>query len=168
MSARQLLPAQGGLRSLPDAVTSVLSPGRGLPPELLALEITESMLMEGGDEPESVLLELKRLGVQIMLDDFGTGHSSLGRLGDFPLDVVKVDRRFVRGLGQHGSREPIVTAIIAMARALDLRVIAEGVETDDEWESLVALGCEAAQGYGLARPMPPEQVGALLAGAQAA
>jgi diguanylate cyclase (GGDEF)-like protein len=167
VSARQLLPASGSLHSLPDAVTSVLSAAE-LPPQLLALEITESMLMEEADEPESVLLELKRLGVQIMLDDFGTGHSSLGRLGDFPLDVLKVDRRFVRGLGQNGGREPIVTAIIAMARALDLRVIAEGVETDDEWESLVALGCEAAQGYALARPMPPEQLAELLAGSASA
>ena len=105
-----------------------------------------------------------------MLDDFGTGHSSLGRLGDFPLDVVKVDRRFVRGLGGENSRAPIVTAIIAMARALDLRVIAEGVETEEEWRSLSALGCQAAQGFALARPMPAEALARLLAasGARAA
>ncbi len=162
VSSRQLLSARGGLRPLPDTVASVLA-GAGLPPDRLALEITESMLMEAGEEPESVLLALKRLGVQIMLDDFGTGHSSLSRLSDLPLDVVKIDRRFVRGLGRDRSRKPIVAAIIAMAQALDLRVIAEGVETEDEWEGLVALGCEAAQGFALARPMPSEQLAALLA-----
>jgi len=164
VSARQLLPAEdGALYSLPHIVAQVLAEAN-LPPERLALEITESMLMEAGEESESVLLELKRLGVQLMLDDFGTGHSSLSRLSDFPLDSVKIDRRFVRGLGQNEGREPIVTAIIAMARALDLHVIAEGVETEEEWQGLSALGCEAAQGFALARPMPAEQVGQLLAG----
>ena len=167
VSARQLLAASDGSGDrLHDIVKHVLTEAQ-LPPQRLALEITESMLMEAGDEPESVLYELQRLGVEIMLDDFGTGHSSLSRLSDFPLDVVKIDRCFVSGLGRDGSREPIVTAIIAMARALNLQVIAEGVETEDEWRRLVALGCEAAQGYALARPMSPEQLTALLAGGSA-
>ena len=162
VSARQLLPVyDGSERSLHATVARVLAEAR-LPPQRLALEITESMLLEGAEEAMSELLELKRLGVQIMLDDFGTGHSSLSRLSDFPLDVVKIDRGFIRGLGRDGSREPIVTAIVAMARALDLRVIAEGVETEEEWQTLVALGCEAAQGYVLARPMPAEALTTLL------
>ncbi len=164
VSARQLMPAQDRSdRCLHDTVARVLDQAR-LPPQRLALEITESMLLEGGEEAESTLLELTRLGVQIMLDDFGTGHSSLSRLSEFPLDVVKIDRRFIRDLGGEGSREPIVAAIVAMAKALDLRVIAEGVETEEEWQRLVALGCHAAQGYALARPMPAEALIALLAG----
>jgi len=163
VSARQLSAVSAGSGDrLHDIVRRVLTEGR-LPPQRLALEITESMLMEAGDESEPLLLELKRLGVQVMLDDFGTGHSSLSRLSDFPLDVLKIDRCFVSRLGREGSREPIVTAIIAMAEALNLGVIAEGVETEEEWQRLVALGCEAAQGYALARPMPREQLTALLA-----
>jgi diguanylate cyclase (GGDEF)-like protein len=148
-------------RSLLDAVGEVLA-ASGLPAHALALEITEGALMDTGDLP--VLVELKRLGVQTMLDDFGTGHSSLGRLSEVPLDVVKIDRRFVRGLGEEQNREPIVAAIVAMANALGLRVIAEGVETRAQWQSLIDLGCEAAQGYMLGRPMPATDLVALIAG----
>ena len=125
VSARQLRP-KGGQSSLIETVRRTLA-DTGLPASALALEITESTLMDGDELP--VLYELKRLGVQTMLDDFGTGHSSLSRLSDVPLDVVKIDRRFVSGLGEHQNREPIVAAIIAMADALGLRAIAEGVET---------------------------------------
>ena len=111
-----------------------------------------------------MLHELKGPGEQTMLDDFGTGHSSLSRLSDVPLDVVKIDRSFVSGLGDQQNREPIVAAIIAMAGALGLRAIAEGVETDREWDSLVALGCTAAQGYRLARPMPAQELVSIVAG----
>ena len=166
VSARQLVPL-GGDHFLPDTVAAILAATR-LPPERFALEVTESMLMDAADEPESVLLELQRLGVQIMLDDFGTGHSSLSRLSDFPLDVVKIDRSFVRGLGRDPGREPIVAAILAMAKALDLRVIAEGVEDEDEWRELAALGCGAAQGFALARPMSADALTALLVAERAA
>ncbi len=163
VSARQLLGTYDGSgHGLRNTVAAVLEE-TGLPPEQLALELTESMLMEAGEHSESVLLDLKDLGIQLMLDDFGTGHSSLSRLGDLPLDVVKIDRSFVSGLGTDIGREPIVAAIVAMARALDLRVIAEGVETEAEWQGLVAERCEAAQGYALARPMPAEAFAALLA-----
>ncbi len=168
VSARQLSAAADGSGDcLHDIVNHALTEAR-LPPQRLALEITESMLMAPGDESEAALLDLKRLGVQVMLDDFGTGHSSLSRLSNFPLDVVKIDRCFVHDLGQDGSREPIVAAIIAMAKALNLSVVGEGVETEDEWQRLVALGCDAAQGYALARPMPREQLTRLLASTRAA
>ncbi len=163
VSARQLLGMYDGSgHSLRHTVATVLDE-TGLPPGQLALELTESMLMEAGEHSESALLDLKQLGIQLMLDDFGTGHSSLSRLSDLPLDVVKIDRSFVSGLGTDIGREPIVAAIVAMARALDLRVIAEGVETDAEWRGLVAERCDAAQGYLLARPMPAEALAALLA-----
>ncbi len=154
VSALQLRP-KGGQTGLIETVQRTLADTR-LPASVLALEITESTIMDGDELP--VLLELKELGVQTMLDDFGTGHSSLSRLSDVPLDVVKIDRRFVSGLGNQQNREPIVAAIIAMADALGLRAIAEGVETDGEWDSLVALGCTAAQGFGLARPMPANEL----------
>jgi len=160
VSARQLRPKAGQV-SLIETVERTLADA-GLPATALALEITESTLMDGDELP--VLHELKALGVQTMLDDFGTGHSSLSRLSDVPLDVVKIDRHFVSGLGDQQNREPIVAAIIAMADALGLGAIAEGVETDREWDSLVALGCTAAQGFGLARPMPAANLMSMAAG----
>ena len=162
VSPRQLRPVEDQ-PDLLDVLAGVLERS-GLPPRSLALEITESMVMDAGGQPELVLLGLRRLGVQTMLDDFGTGHSSLGRLSEVPLDVVKIDRCFIDGLGRNRNREPIVAAIIAMAEALGLRVIAEGVETDEEWDCLLEMGCGAAQGFGLARPMPPEQLVGLLEG----
>ncbi len=160
VSAHQLRP-RGGRRGLIETVERALAE-TCLPASALALEITESTLMDGDELP--VLHELKTLGVQTMLDDFGTGHSSLSRLSDVPLDVVKIDRHFVSGLGDRQNREPIVAAILAMADALGLRAIAEGVETDGEWDSLVALGCTAAQGYGLARPMPAHDLVSMVCG----
>ena len=112
--------------------------------------------------PCRVLAELRRLGVRIVLDDFGTGYSSLSRLKDFPLDVLKIDRSFIDRLGDDPDREPIVVAIIAMARALGLEVIAEGVETERALARLTALQCELAQGFLLSRPIPPEQMADLL------
>ena len=160
VSARQLRTGSGR-GSVIDAVERALG-DTGLPPSALALEITESTLM--GEDEVPVLHALKDIGVQTMLDDFGTGHSSLGRLSNVPLDVVKIDRCFVSGLGDGLNREPIVAAIIAMAGALGLRAIAEGVEKEREWASLVDLGCDAAQGFGLARPMPIQDLVALVRG----
>ncbi len=134
----------------------------GLPADRFSLEVTESMLMEQAETPVSVLAELRRLGVHIVLDDFGTGYSSLSRLKDFPLDVLKIDRSFIDRLGDDPDREPIVAAIIAMARALGLQVIAEGVETERALERLDALRCEVAQGFLLSRPITASQMTDLL------
>jgi diguanylate cyclase (GGDEF)-like protein len=163
VSARQLKAASSGSDpTLLSTVARVLQETR-LPPARLALEITETMLMQTGEDVQSVLLALNALGVQLMLDDFGTGHSSLGRLRDIPLDVVKIDRCFVSGIGSEPGQEPIVAAIIAMARAMNLRVIAEGVESEADLDQLMAHRCDAAQGYALGRPMPADDLAALLA-----
>ena len=113
------------------------------------------MLMEQAETPVAVLAELQRLGVHIVLDDFGTGYSSLSRLKDFPLDVLKIDRSFIDRLGDDPDREPIVVAIIAMARALGLRVIAEGVETEHAWQRLSALRMRGGAGV----PAVPPDLG---------
>jgi diguanylate cyclase (GGDEF)-like protein len=134
----------------------------GLAPRDLILEITESALM--GDVPKNVavLRGLKALGVRIAIDDFGTGYSSLSYLERFPVDVVKVDRSFVGRLGRNAKGGALVCAVIDLARALDLDVVAEGVETAEQAEELARLGCEVAQGYHFASPLDPEEVSEFL------
>jgi diguanylate cyclase (GGDEF)-like protein len=136
----------------------------GLEPALLELEITESACMErDGDAIESGIADVKRLGVRLAIDDFGTGYSSLAYLKWLPFDVLKVDRSFVRNLGEDARDEAIVTTIITLARQLDKIVVAEGVESPRQLETLRRLGCHEAQGYLLGRPAPPEAIDALLA-----
>jgi diguanylate cyclase (GGDEF)-like protein/PAS domain S-box-containing protein len=148
LSARQL--SHG---SFADEVATVLN-ATGLEPERLLLEITESVLMEQTEATLEALHSLKRLGVRLVLDDFGTGYSSLSYLERFPIDALKIDRSFVAGLDSGGSAA-IVTAIVSMAHSLDLRVTAEGVETEEQLEQLRRLGCEYAQGFFFGRPGPP-------------
>ncbi len=119
----------------------------GIDPALLTLEITESTLIERAPSHHEVLDSIARLGVEIVLDDFGTGYSSLSYLQRFPISGLKVDRSFVMGLGSGNGDTAIVDAIMRMARALELSVIAEGVERDDQLDALRALGCEQAQGW---------------------
>ncbi len=139
----------------------------GLAPQDLILEITESALM--GDVPKNVavLRGLKALGVRIAIDDFGTGYSSLSYLERFPVDVLpvdvlKVDRSFVGRLGRDAKGRALVCAVIDLARALDLDVVAEGVETAEQAEELARLGCKVAQGYHFASPLDPEEVSEFL------
>jgi diguanylate cyclase (GGDEF)-like protein/PAS domain S-box-containing protein len=134
----------------------------GLDPARLGLEITENVLITEADSPWNTLHSLKRLGVTLMLDDFGTGYSSLSYLKRFPVDVVKIDRAFVDGLGKEAEDSAIVEAVIGMARTLGLGVVAEGVETPDQVESLRALGCEKAQGYWFCRTRPAHETTPLL------
>ncbi|HEX5501921.1 MAG TPA: EAL domain-containing protein [Thermomicrobiales bacterium] len=136
----------------------------GLPPHLLQLEITESVLMDDAAATLATLGALKRLGVQLAIDDFGTGYSSLSYLKRFPVDWLKVDRRFVAGLGTDAEDTAIVRAVVNLAAALRLAVTAEGVETADQVARLQALGCTLAQGFYFARPLPAAALGALLAG----
>jgi diguanylate cyclase (GGDEF)-like protein/PAS domain S-box-containing protein len=135
----------------------------GVPAESLCLELTESMFMEDLEYFERTLRSLKSLGVRLSIDDFGIGYSSLSYLKRFPVDAVKVDRAFVDGLGTDPDDSALVAAIIAMAAALHLEVTAEGVETDDQLRNLIALNCQHAQGFYLARPMPADALTTLIA-----
>jgi diguanylate cyclase len=133
----------------------------GLPPSALVLEVTESLLFHDDEQVRRVLEHLHTAGVGLALDDFGTGYSSLSRLVDYPFDTLKVDRSFVSGI-DGGTGTAVLTATLAMARGLGMRVVAEGVETADQLSFLAASGCELAQGYLLSRPGPPDAVGPVL------
>ena len=116
-----------------------------------------------GERTDQVVAALRGLGVRLAIDDFGTGHSSLSYARRFPVDELKIDRSFIDGLGCNREDAAIVTAAIAFARALRLTVTAEGVETTDQAIRLRALGCDRAQGYLFARPMPETALSAILA-----
>jgi diguanylate cyclase (GGDEF)-like protein/PAS domain S-box-containing protein len=134
----------------------------GLAPEYLELEVTESILVDGMEAVSSVLHDFKQAGIMIALDDFGTGYSSLSYLKRFPIDKIKIDQSFVRDILTDHSDASLVRAIIAMARALGLSVIAEGVETQGQFDFLRADGCDEVQGYHIALPLPAEQAVSLI------
>jgi diguanylate cyclase (GGDEF)-like protein/PAS domain S-box-containing protein len=136
-----------------------------LRPGTLALEITESVLMEEADSPSMVLGTMRAQGLSLSLDDFGTGYSSLSRLKRFPLDVLKIDRSFIAGVAANPTDRAIVKATIEMAHAVGLTVVAEGVETRAQEDQLRALGCDLAQGFLYARPQPAQATTNMLAGA---
>jgi diguanylate cyclase (GGDEF)-like protein/PAS domain S-box-containing protein len=144
-------------RSLPDTVAGILR-ATGLDPACLCLEITETVMVRDAEGLGEALEALKSLGVRLVLDDFGTGYSSLSYLTRLPLDVLKVDRSFVDGLGSEPRDTAITETIIAMSRALSLDVVAEGVETDDHVRELTRLGCSLAQGFHFSRAVPPEEI----------
>jgi diguanylate cyclase (GGDEF)-like protein/PAS domain S-box-containing protein len=125
----------------------------GLPPGALCLEITESAIMRDPASAAVTLAALRGLGAQLAIDDFGTGYSSLAQLLTLPLDMLKIDQTFTASLGDSQDAEAILTSIIAMAHAVNLSVVAEGVETAQQLEILRSLGCDAAQGYHLGRPV---------------
>ncbi|MHB8509109.1 MAG: EAL domain-containing protein [Candidatus Dormibacteria bacterium] len=139
----------------------------GVHPSSLCLEVTESTIMGDAESAITTLRELKALGLKLSIDDFGTGYSSLAYLKRFPLDELKIDKVFIDGLGQDPEATAIVAAVMGMAHALDLVVVAEGVETQEQVERLRALGCDVAQGYYYARPQPAPEIDALLAGEDA-
>jgi diguanylate cyclase (GGDEF)-like protein len=147
--------------SLVEAVRSALRVS-GLSPERLQLGLTETVLMDDVDRHAAVVNELKALGVSLALDDFGKGYSSLSYLRRFPFDRIKIDRSFVAGLPDSRPDTAIVSAVTSFARALDLEVVAEGVETEAQLAALRELGCEYAQGYLFHRPMPAAGVDELL------
>jgi diguanylate cyclase (GGDEF)-like protein/PAS domain S-box-containing protein len=135
----------------------------GLPPPLLGLEITESTVMDDVDRAVRVLTDLRFLGIGLSVDDFGTGYSSLGSLTTLPLDELKIDRSFVTGVHLGGRDVEVVRAVIAMAHALGLRVVAEGVEAMPTVEALRRLDCDLGQGFLFGRPLPASAVTRLLA-----
>jgi diguanylate cyclase (GGDEF)-like protein/PAS domain S-box-containing protein len=160
LSARQL--ADG---DLVEVVTQALA-RHGGDPGRLVLELTETAVLEDTPRAVAVMHELRELGVRFAIDDFGTGYSSLAYLQRLPVDVVKIDRSFVAALGRDRSAEGLVRAIVALARSLDLEVVAEGVETEQQLAVLRRLGCTTAQGYLLSRPLPATALApTLLAGA---
>jgi diguanylate cyclase (GGDEF)-like protein len=139
-----------------ERVAAVLTQS-GLPPELLELEITESVLMEQARETLSTLHRLKELGVRLHIDDFGTGYSSLSYLKRFPVDTLKIDQSFVSDADNNPDDAAIITGIIALAHSLRLTVVAEGVETHSQRNFLVEAGCDFIQGYLLSKPIPAEE-----------
>jgi diguanylate cyclase (GGDEF)-like protein/PAS domain S-box-containing protein len=138
----------------------------GLPARLLELEITESSAMQSPENSVRTLYELKKLGVRISLDDFGTGHSSLSYLKRFPIDTLKIDQSFVHDITHDPDTAAIVTAIIAMAHSLRLKVIAEGVEFTEQSTFLKRYGCDQMQGYLIKAPVPVDRFTDLLVNAQ--
>ncbi|WP_312109439.1 putative bifunctional diguanylate cyclase/phosphodiesterase [Pantoea septica] len=143
--------------NLVETVTEALA-AHAIPPELLTLEVTETTAMRDPDESVRILTELTRLGVKASIDDFGTGYSSLLYLKRLPASELKIDRAFVNELQHHTEDATIVSAIVALAQSLDLKVVAEGVETAEQQAFLTGLGCNTLQGYLLGKPVPPEKV----------
>ena len=136
--------------------------GSGLDPSSLELEITESLVMSHGASAVALLEKMKSLGVRIAIDDFGTGYSSLAYLKRFPIDTIKVDRSFIRDIPSDSGDMQITRAIIAMAHSLKLRVVAEGVETAEQFKFLRSQRCDTVQGYYFHRPLPEAELAAVL------
>jgi EAL domain-containing protein (putative c-di-GMP-specific phosphodiesterase class I) len=126
----------------------------GLPASALELEITESMLMEPDKGVLPILEHLSKLGVLLAIDDFGTGYSSLGKLKHFPIDILKIDRSFVSDIATNPEDLAIITGIIALAKSLNLKVVAEGVEDAEQEAILRELNCDIMQGFYYCRPIP--------------
>jgi len=148
---------------LVQTVGNILS-ASGLPPELLELELTESILIVDTESILSTVKRLKQLGVKLSIDDFGTGYSSLSYLKRFEVDKLKIDQSFVRDLAIDENDAAIVRAIIQMAKSLGLSTIAEGIENEHTMNLLKDFGCDEAQGYHLGRPMPAAAFSELIGG----
>jgi diguanylate cyclase (GGDEF)-like protein/PAS domain S-box-containing protein len=148
----------------PDVVPTVLGAVRrsALDPHRLTIEVTESTAMADRDSGFRALRELHDAGMRIAIDDFGTGYSSLDHLREMPADVLKIDRSFVAGMSANSPDSALVAAAVAMGRALDMEVVAEGIETSEQVADLRELGCPLGQGYLFARPLPPEEIDSLL------
>ncbi len=148
-------------------VDSVLSE-TGIDPSLLTIEVTESVLIQDSERALVVLLDLKQLGVLLALDDFGTGYSSLSYLKRFPVDIVKIDRSFIADVERNPTSRLIVRSIVELLHSLGKRAVAEGVETSGQHRQILALGCDAYQGYYRAGPVSGHQMAALLDNSDAA
>ncbi|MDH5641809.1 MAG: EAL domain-containing protein, partial [Nitrospira sp.] len=155
--AVNLSPLQFKQPTLVDSVAAALK-NSGLDPDNLELEITENFLVDNVDNAIVTLRKLHELGVQLAIDDFGTGYSSLSYLKKFPLNSLKIDRSFVRDISTDEGDAAIAEAIIALGQTLQLRVMAEGVETEEQLYFLRSRGCDQAQGFLIGEPLPPEKV----------
>ncbi|MHB1092227.1 putative bifunctional diguanylate cyclase/phosphodiesterase [Thiobacillus sp.] len=134
----------------------------GLPPQSLHLELTEGIFMQDVDAAVSIILALKALGVAVAIDDFGTGYSSLAHLKRFPIDILKIDRFFVKDIPRSTVNEALIRSILALSQGLGLDTVAEGVETREQLDVLRALGCQVVQGYFISRPVAAGEIAALL------
>jgi diguanylate cyclase (GGDEF)-like protein/PAS domain S-box-containing protein len=152
LSARQL-----GDEQLLDDVANALRVA-GLRRDQLVLELTESTLLANSEETVGILTSLKSLGVRLAIDDFGTGYSSLSYLHRFPVDVLKIDKSFVDGVGGGPGVNALACAVIALGNSLNLRTVAEGIENEQQYAALLALGCKFGQGFLISRPLPPGDV----------
>ncbi|HEY0563097.1 MAG TPA: EAL domain-containing protein, partial [Methylophilus sp.] len=135
----------------------------GIQPHLLALEITENIMVEDTLKFIETLQQLKKIGVKLSLDDFGTGYSSLSYLKDFPIDELKIDRSFINAIQEDSANIAIVKAVIFLGQSLGLSVVAEGVETQLQKEALAQMGCDEVQGYLLSKPLPEQAFDSLIA-----
>jgi EAL domain-containing protein (putative c-di-GMP-specific phosphodiesterase class I) len=157
VSGRQFQSARRLIQTLEQSLAQ-----SGLDPRYLEVELTESSAMRDADNAIAVVQTLKDMGVNCSIDDFGTGYSSLSVLKRFPISKLKIDRSFVMDIITDPNDAAIVDAIVAMAKALKMKVVAEGVEHVQHLEFLRALGCDQMQGYLFSRPLPPDDMGALM------
>jgi EAL domain-containing protein (putative c-di-GMP-specific phosphodiesterase class I) len=152
LSTRNLLDVE-----FPDQVAALLAL-RGVGPDRLELEITESTMLEDPARTRAILERLSEMGIRLSIDDFGTGYSSLAYLKRLPVDEIKIDRSFVMNMVDDEDDATIVRSTIDLGRNLGLEVVAEGVETGPIWDRLTDLGCTVAQGYYLSRPLPADEL----------
>jgi EAL domain-containing protein (putative c-di-GMP-specific phosphodiesterase class I) len=160
VAARQFRTA-GFVKVVTDALES-----SGLPASALLLELTERSLLRRDGDIVAELAELKELGVRLAIDDFGTGYSALSYLREMPIDVIKIDRSFVDSIDKVPERLALIKGMVAIAHTLDMSVIAEGVETEKQYQLLTEMGCECGQGYLMAKPLDLAKSGALLRSGQ--
>jgi len=146
---------------LVDSIRNALTQS-GLPPSALQIELTEGIFMDDVDAAEGKVQALKTLGISVAVDDFGTGYSSLAHLKRFPLDVLKIDRYFVKDIHHAPASEALASSILALSKGLNLGIVAEGIENRAQLESLRRLGCQVVQGYFISRPVPADAIRALL------
>jgi diguanylate cyclase (GGDEF)-like protein/PAS domain S-box-containing protein len=135
----------------------------GLPPSTLVLEMTESVMITSSQDTLALLRELKDLGIQLAIDDFGTGYSSLSYLSRFPVDLLKIDRSFVEKIATDAQSAELVQTIVQLGRSLDLQTVAEGIETSEQLGTLRRIGCSYGQGFLFSRPVPAEEITAMVA-----
>ena len=134
----------------------------GLDPKCLKLEVTEGSIMQNPDAALATLRRLKLMNIRLEIDDFGTGYSSLSYLQRLPFDTVKIDRSFIRELGVSTESSEIIRTIVELAHSLEMEVVAEGVETEDQFHKVTSLGCEYVQGYYCAKPAAAKNTQTLL------
>jgi diguanylate cyclase (GGDEF)-like protein len=154
-------PVQLGRPTLATTIASALQES-GTPPSQLCLEITEASLVGDVDGAAKAMHELKELGVQLAIDDFGAGHASFGYLRQFPANLLKIDKSFVDGVSQTAEGQSLVASVVSLAHSLGMSTIAEGVERSDQAAALRRMGCDMGQGYWFARPGPADVIGPLV------